>query len=87
MLPRNSCRHVKCAAGKGREVSLTLAALTSCAGGLIRTWGVSLLAAAAIAATLLLARRTEPRPAHALVPAGETQPAEQSLDAIRAAGL
>ncbi len=47
---------------------------------------VSLLAAVAITATLLLARRTE-RPAQGLVPAGETQPAEQSLDAIRAAGL
>ncbi len=70
-----------------RELCLTGAALTSCAGGPIRTWSVSLLAAAAIAATLLLARRTEPRPAHALVPAGESQPAEQSLDAIRAAGL
>ncbi len=87
MLPRKSCRHVKCTAGQRRELRLGPRSLTSCAGGLIRTWGVSLLAAAAIAATLLLARRTEPRPAHALVPAGETQPAEQSLDAIRAAGL
>jgi len=48
---------------------------------------VSLLAAAAITATLLLARRTEERPTQGLVPAGETQPAEQSLDAIRSAGL
>jgi len=48
--------------------------------------GVSLLAAAAIAASLLLVRRTE-RPAQALVPAGEQMPVEQSLDAIRAAGL
>ena len=61
-------------------------AFTSNAGGAIRTLSVSLLAAAAIAASLLLARRTE-RPAQALVPAGETLPAEQSLDAIREAGL
>ncbi len=47
---------------------------------------VSLLAAAAIAASLLLARRIE-RPAQALVPAGETVPVNQSLDAIREAGL
>ncbi len=87
MVPRKIFRHVKCTAEKRRELFPDLAVVTSCAGGLIRTWGVSLLAAAAIAATLLLARRTEPRPAHALVPAGETQPAEQSLDAIRAAGL
>jgi hypothetical protein len=47
---------------------------------------VSLLAAAAIAASLLLARRIE-RPTQALVPAGETMPVDQSLDAIREAGL
>ncbi len=86
MLTRKSSRHAKCNAS-GRRQARTSRRFTSCAGGPIRTWGVSLLAAAAIAATLLLARRTEPRPAHALVPAGETQPAEQSLDAIRAAGL
>lgn len=55
-------------------------------GGPIRTLSVSLLAAAAIAASLLIVRRAE-RPAQGLVPAGETLPAEQSLDAIREAGL
>lgn len=56
------------------------------AGGAIRTFTVSLLAAAAIAASLLLVRHTD-RPAQGLVPAGETLPSEQSLDVIRAAGL
>lgn len=51
----------------------------------IRTLSVSLLAVAAIAASLLLTRRQEKPPAG--VPAGENLPAEQSLDAIRAAGL
>jgi hypothetical protein len=52
----------------------------------IRTLSVSLLAVAAIAASLLLTRnREEDTPAG--VPAGENLPAEQSLDAIRAAGL
>lgn len=51
----------------------------------IRTLSVSLLAVAAIAASLLLTRRQEKTPAG--VPAGENLPAEQSLDAIRAAGL
>jgi hypothetical protein len=44
------------------------------------------MAAVAIAASLILARRIE-RPAQALVPAGETSPGEQSLDVIREAGL
>jgi hypothetical protein len=49
---------------------------------------VSLLAVAAIAASLLLTRRPhEKGDADAGVPAGEQSPAEQSLDAIRAAGL
>jgi hypothetical protein len=52
----------------------------------IRTLSVSLLAVAAIAASVLLTRRQE-KPATHLVPAGEQLPAEQSLDAIRAAGL
>lgn len=56
------------------------------AGGPIRTLSVSLLAVAAIAASLLIVRR-EQRPQHGLVPAGEVLPAEQSLDAIREAGL
>lgn len=59
---------------------------TSSAGGAIRTLSVSLLAVAAVAASLLLTRRPE-QPANGLVPAGENLPAEQSLDAIRAAGL
>ncbi len=52
----------------------------------IRTLSVSLLAVAAIAASLLLTRNREEQKT-AGVPAGENQPAEQSLDAIRAAGL
>jgi hypothetical protein len=44
------------------------------------------LAVAAIAASVLLTRRQE-KPATHLVPAGEQLPADQSLDAIRAAGL
>lgn len=54
----------------------------------IRTLSVSLLAVAAIAASLLLTRRPEEKAdADAASPAGEQSPAEQSLDAIRAAGL
>jgi hypothetical protein len=57
------------------------------AGGPIRTLGVSLLAIAAVAASVLLARqRTEKVPADAAAP-GEIQPLETALDAIRAAGL
>ncbi len=59
---------------------------TSSAGGAIRTLSVSLLAAVAIAASLLIVRKVE-RPAQGLVPAGEHFPAERSLDAIREAGL
>jgi hypothetical protein len=52
----------------------------------IRTLSVSLVAVAAIAASLLLTRKPQGRdPVE--VPAGERLPAEQSLDAIRAAGL
>lgn len=50
----------------------------------IRTLSVSLLAVAAIAASLLITRSREEDMAP---PAGENQPARQSLDAIRAAGL
>ncbi len=47
---------------------------------------VSLLAAVAIAASLLIVRKVE-RPEQGLVPAGEHHPADRSLDAIREAGL
>jgi hypothetical protein len=50
----------------------------------IRALSVSLLAVAAIAASLLITRSREEEMAP---PAGENQPARQSLDAIRAAGL
>ncbi len=77
---------MKCTAGCSGGPACATPPATSSTGGLIRTWGVSLLAVAAIAASLLIVRRAE-RPAQALVPAGETLPAEQSLDAIREAGL
>ena len=50
----------------------------------IRTFSVSLLAVAAIAASLLLTREDD---AKNVTPAGETGPANAPLDAIRAAGL
>ena len=50
----------------------------------IRTLSVSLLAVAAIAASLLITRSLEEETAP---PAGENQPVRQPLDAIRAAGL
>ena len=50
----------------------------------IRTLSVSLLAVAAIAASLLITRTREEDTAP---PAGENEPVRQSLDAIRAAGL
>jgi hypothetical protein len=49
----------------------------------IRTLSVSLLAVAAIAASLLITRIRE----DGMAPVDEGKPAEQSLDAIRAAGL
>ncbi len=52
---------------------------------LIRTLSVSLLAVAAIAASLVLTRTTQGT--HAGIPAGERVPAEPSLDRIREAGL
>lgn len=55
-------------------------------GGLIRTLSVSLLAVAAIAASLVLSRN-EGTTAAGSVPAGETLPGAPSLDKIRAAGL
>ena len=62
--------------------------LTSSAGGRIRTLGVSLLAVAAIAVSVLIARqRHEKSGSAAHASQGEVQPAEKSLDAIRAAGL
>lgn len=54
----------------------------------IRTLSVSLLAVAAVAASLLIARQRDERPTH--LPAlagGDDLSAEHSLDAIRAAGL
>jgi hypothetical protein len=52
----------------------------------IRTLSVSLLAVAAIAASLVLSRN-EGTPAAGSIPAGETLPGAPSLDKIRAAGL
>jgi hypothetical protein len=55
---------------------------------LIRTLSVSLVAVAAIAASLLLTReKEEAEDTSRLVPAGENTPARLKLDAIRAAGL
>jgi hypothetical protein len=54
---------------------------------LIRTLSVSLVAVAAIAASLLLTRSRDEDEVTRLVPAGEGQPARLQLDAIRAAGL
>jgi hypothetical protein len=53
---------------------------------IIRTLSVSLLAVAAIAASLLIVRHRDERASHSpLSPGGEGLPAQQ-LDAIRAAG-
>ena len=52
----------------------------------IRTLSVSLLAVAAIAASLVLSRN-EGATTTGSVPAGETMPGSPSLDKIRAAGL
>ena len=51
----------------------------------IRALSVSLLAIAAIAASLLITRSREEETT--VVSAGENQPVRQPLDAIRAAGL
>ncbi len=62
-------------------------ATTPNAGGRIRTLGVSLVAVAAVAASVLITRqRTDKAPADVDAP-GEIQPIETALDAIRAAGL
>ena len=53
---------------------------------IIRTLSVSLLAVAAIAATLVLSRN-DGVSAVGSVPAGENTPGAPSLDKIRAAGL
>lgn len=55
---------------------------------LIRTLSVSLLAVAAIAASLLLSRDKQERTlSDSVTPADRGLPAEKSLDEIRAAGL
>jgi hypothetical protein len=53
----------------------------------IRTLSVSLMAVAAVAASILLTRSRDGNDTHRTVPAGEQQPARLQLDAIRAAGL
>jgi hypothetical protein len=53
----------------------------------IRTLSVSLVAVAAIAASLLLTRSREESDTFSIVPAGENVPARLKLDAIREAGL
>jgi hypothetical protein len=53
----------------------------------IRTLSVSLVAVAAIAASLLLTRSRDESDTRSLVPAGENVPARLKLDAIREAGL
>ena len=53
----------------------------------IRTLSVSLLAVAAIAASLVLSRSTTQGSRNSLIPAGERSPGEASLDRIREAGL
>ncbi len=61
---------------------------TSTPGGPIRTLSVSLLAVAAVAASIIVSRQRQERlPTTRENPAGETQPVVLSLDAIRAAGL
>lgn len=53
----------------------------------IRTLSVSLVAVAAIAASLLIVRSREEHDPTGLVPAGENAPVRLRLDAIREAGL
>lgn len=53
----------------------------------IRTFSVSLVAIAAIAASLLLTRSREETDTVSLVPGGENAPVRLRLDAIREAGL
>jgi hypothetical protein len=54
---------------------------------LIRTFSVSLVAIAAIAASLLLTRSRDESEVAGFVPAGENTPAHLKLDAIREAGF
>lgn len=57
-------------------------------GGPIRTLSISLLAVAAIATSVVVAKQRGDGPTSGdEAPAGETVPAQQSLDAIREAGL
>lgn len=56
-------------------------------GGVIRTLSVSLVAAAAIAASLLLTRGRTEHDTSDLTLAGESQSVRLKLDAIREAGL
>jgi hypothetical protein len=53
----------------------------------IRTLSVSLVAVAAIAASLLLSRSREESDITGIMPAGENAPIHLKLDAIREAGL
>jgi sigma54-dependent transcription regulator len=53
----------------------------------IRTLSVSLVAVAAIAASLLLTRSREERDINDIAPAGENAPVRLKLDAIREAGF
>ncbi|MEX0892459.1 MAG: hypothetical protein WEB88_09845 [Gemmatimonadota bacterium] len=56
-------------------------------GGVIRTLSVSLIAVAAIATSLLMARARPERPVEDRLLTKGDQPSVQELDAIRAAGL
>jgi hypothetical protein len=53
----------------------------------IRTLSVSLVAVAAIAASLLLTRSRDENDAPSVIPFAGNQPGKLQLDAIRAAGL
>jgi hypothetical protein len=53
----------------------------------IRTFGVGLMAIAAVAAGLVLSRTRTGREEVMRAPAGETMPASLSLEALRAAGM
>lgn len=54
---------------------------------LIRTLSVSLVAVAAIAASLLLTRSREASNITGIIPGGENTPSHLKLDALREAGL
>ena len=72
---------VACRAGSVRP------AINHSAGGRIRTLGVSLLAVAAVAASVLITRQRSEKVLADVNAPGEIQPLETPLDAIRAAGL